>query len=108
MAEQSTVNNSTAVPVSGPNGDVILLRTESITKVFPGTVALDQVDYNIYKGKINALVGENGAGKSTLMKILVGNEQSTKGRVILEGEEIHVKVTSGCDALWDWHHLPGT
>ncbi len=91
MAEQSTVNNSTAVPVSGPNGDVILLRTESITKVFPGTVALDQVDYNIYKGKINALVGENGAGKSTLMKILVGNEQSTKGRVILEGEEIHVR-----------------
>jgi len=59
--------------------------------VFPGTVALDQVDYNIYKGKINALVGENGAGKSTLMKILVGNEQSTKGRVILEGEEIHVR-----------------
>jgi len=90
MTEQSIVSKSAAVPVSGPNGDVIL-RTESITKVFPGTVALDQVDYNIYKGKINALVGENGAGKSTLMKILVGNEQSTKGRVILEGEEIHVR-----------------
>lgn len=90
MTEQSIVSKFAAVPVSGPDSDVIL-RTESITKVFPGTVALDQVDYNIYRGKINTLVGENGAGKSTLMKILVGNEQSTKGRVILEGEEIHVR-----------------
>ncbi len=79
-----------AINSSNPDTDVIL-RTENITKVFPGTVALDQVSYNIYKGKINVLVGENGAGKSTLMKILVGNEQCTKGRVILEGEEIYVR-----------------
>ena len=90
MTEQSIVSNSAAVPVSGPNGDVIL-RTESITKVFPGTVALDQVNYNVYRGKINVLVGENGAGKSTLMKILAGVEQVTKGKVILEGEEINVR-----------------
>jgi erythritol transport system ATP-binding protein len=76
--------------LSCPDMDVIL-RTENITKVFPGTVALDQVNYNIYHGKINVLVGENGAGKSTLMKILAGNEQCTKGRVILEGEEIHIR-----------------
>jgi len=85
MSEPSIVSNS-----SHPDAGVIL-RTENITKVFPGTVALDQVNYNIYKGKINVLVGENGAGKSTLMKILVGNEQCTKGRVILEGKEIHVR-----------------
>jgi erythritol transport system ATP-binding protein len=85
MNKPAIVSNS-----SGPDTGVIL-RTENITKVFPGTVALDQVNYNIYQGKINVLVGENGAGKSTLMKILVGNEQSTKGRVILEGEEIHVR-----------------
>jgi erythritol transport system ATP-binding protein len=85
MSEQAIVSN-----LSGPDTGVIL-HTESITKVFPGTVALDQVNYNIYQGKINVLVGENGAGKSTLMKILVGDEQSTKGKVILEGEEIHVR-----------------
>jgi len=85
MSKSAIVSNS-----SGPDTGVIL-RTENITKVFPGTVALDQVNYNIYQGKINVLVGENGAGKSTLMKILVGNEQCTKGRVILEGEEIHVR-----------------
>lgn len=85
MSEQAIVSN-----LSGPDTGVIL-HTESITKVFPGTVALDQVNYNIYQGKINVLVGENGAGKSTLMKILVGDEQRTKGKVILEGEEIHVR-----------------
>jgi len=91
MSEQAIVSN-----LSGPDTGVIL-HTESITKVFPGTVALDQVNYNIYQGKINVLVGENGAGKSTLMKILVGDEQSTKGKVILEGEEIHVR--SSQDAM---------
>ena len=85
MNKSATVSNLTC-----PDKDVIL-RTEDITKVFPGTVALDQVNYNIYNGKINVLVGENGAGKSTLMKILVGNEQCTKGRVILEEEDIHVR-----------------
>lgn len=81
-----------AIVINSSNPDTnVILRTENITKVFPGTVALDQVNYNIYQGKINVLVGENGAGKSTLMKILVGNEQCTKGRVILEGEEIHVR-----------------
>lgn len=96
MTEPAIVSDFTAVPVSGPNGDVIL-RTENITKVFPGTVALDQVSYNVYRGRINALVGENGAGKSTLMKILAGVEQDTKGKVILEGEEIHLR--SPLDAM---------
>jgi len=85
MSKLATVSH-----LSCPDTSVIL-RTENITKVFPGTVALDQVNYNIYHGKINVLVGENGAGKSTLMKILVGNEQCTKGRVILEGEDILIR-----------------
>ncbi|MBZ0304405.1 MAG: sugar ABC transporter ATP-binding protein [Anaerolineae bacterium] len=72
-----------ALPVSD-----IILRAEKITKVYPGTVALDEVDFNIYRGKVNVLVGENGAGKSTLMKILAGVEQATSGKLLLEGREI--------------------
>jgi len=90
MTEQSIVNDSKVMSENGSNGKVIL-HTENITKVFPGTLALDGVNYKIYKGKINALVGENGAGKSTLMKILVGIEQSTRGKIILEGKEINVR-----------------
>ncbi len=66
----------------------IILRTEQVTKIYPGTVALDHVNYNVYRGKVNVLVGENGAGKSTLMKILAGVEEATEGQLLLEEQKI--------------------
>ncbi len=74
-----------------PPGDDVILRAEQITKVFPGTVALDSVDFNVYRGKVNVLIGENGAGKSTLMKILAGVETPTRGRLLLDGKTIALK-----------------
>jgi len=70
------------------NPDDIILHAEKITKVYPGTTALNNVDFDAYRGKVNVLVGENGAGKSTLMKILAGVEQPTSGKLYLEGKEI--------------------
>src|SRR5690349_15626271 len=49
-----------------------LLKVRSLTKVFPGVVAVDQVDFDIAPGEIVALLGQNGAGKSTLIQILSG------------------------------------
>jgi len=69
--------------------DSVILRAENIRKVYPGTVALKGVDFNVYKGKVNVLVGENGAGKSTLMKILSGVETPTSGRFFLGEEELN-------------------
>ncbi len=66
----------------------VIFRAEKITKIYPGTVALDEVDFEIYRGKVNVLVGENGAGKSTLMKILAGVEQPTSGQLYLNGKQI--------------------
>ncbi|MCA9882603.1 MAG: sugar ABC transporter ATP-binding protein, partial [Anaerolineae bacterium] len=68
--------------------DNIIAHAEQVTKIYPGTVALNKVDFNIYEGKVNVLIGENGAGKSTLMKILAGVEQATSGRILLKGQEI--------------------
>jgi erythritol transport system ATP-binding protein len=71
------------------NSEDIILEAKNITKVFPGTVALDNVSFKVYKGRVNVLIGENGAGKSTLMKILAGVEQPTNGKIYLEGQEIN-------------------
>jgi erythritol transport system ATP-binding protein len=71
--------------------DTVILHAEKVSKVYPGTLALDTVDFNIYKGKVNVLIGENGAGKSTLMKILAGVEQASSGRLLSNGREIHLK-----------------
>ena len=67
----------------------IILTAQNITKVFPGTLALDDVSFNVRKGKVNVLIGENGAGKSTLMKILAGVQSPTSGKILLDGSEIH-------------------
>lgn len=67
----------------------ILLEMKSITKTFPGVKALDNVNLQVEKGEIHALVGENGAGKSTLMNVLSGiyPHGSYEGQIFYEGEE---------------------
>ncbi|MEU9246229.1 sugar ABC transporter ATP-binding protein [Streptomyces sp. NPDC048385] len=58
-----------------------LLSVRGISKSFPGTLALDNVDLTLYGGKITALVGHNGSGKSTLVKILAGIHRPDGGEI---------------------------
>ena len=66
----------------------VILRAEGIGRVFPGTIALRDVDFEVRRGAVNVLIGENGAGKSTLMKILAGVIPPTSGRLLLNGKEV--------------------
>ncbi len=66
----------------------VILRMRDITKTFPGVLALDNVELDVRRGAVHALMGENGAGKSTLMKILIGMYQPNSGTIELEGEQI--------------------
>ena len=69
-------------------GDTTLIKAEKISKRFPGTLALDRVDFELKKGEIHALCGENGAGKSTLMLIMSGVYQPDGGELFLDGNRI--------------------
>ncbi len=66
----------------------IILSMKGIDKSFPGVHALDNVDLDIRKGEVLALMGENGAGKSTLMKVLTGIYKKDAGTIIYEGKEV--------------------
>ena len=57
---------------------------------FPGVKALDQVNFTLMPGECHALVGENGAGKSTLSKCITGENQMTKGDLLIKGEKIKI------------------
>ncbi|MFZ5910196.1 MAG: sugar ABC transporter ATP-binding protein [Chloroflexota bacterium] len=65
-----------------------MIKIHNVSKKFPGVVALDRVDFEIYGGEVVALVGENGAGKSTLMKILAGVYEPDDGQIWLNGDLI--------------------
>ena len=65
-----------------------ILVMKNITKEFPGVKALDNVNLEVERGEIHALVGENGAGKSTLMNVLSGTYPygSYTGDIYYDGE----------------------
>lgn len=64
---------------------------KKITKVFPGIIANDDIDFHLKKGEIHVLLGENGAGKTTLMNILYGLYQPTSGEICINGEVVNIK-----------------
>ena len=68
-----------------------------ITKLYPGVVANDAIDFSVEAASIHGLLGENGAGKSTLMKVLFGLTTPTAGTVEIAGQQ--VVVDSARDAL---------
>ncbi|SEL80146.1 rhamnose ABC transporter ATP-binding protein [Kosakonia sacchari] len=59
-----------------------LLQLNGITKVFPGVRALENVQLDLWPGKVTALIGENGAGKSTLVKVMTGIYQPDEGEIL--------------------------
>jgi simple sugar transport system ATP-binding protein len=70
-----------------------LLELRGITKRFPGVLANDDVNFDLRRGEVHALLGENGAGKSTLMNILYGLYTPDEGQIVLEGKQIELGST---------------
>ena len=75
----------------------VFLHADHISKIYPGTKALDDVSFDLLKGKVNVLIGENGAGKSTLMKMIAGIEHPSEGKMYI-----------GDQKAWNWYYSSGT
>ena len=63
---------------------------EGITKIFPGVRALENVQLDLWPGKVTALIGENGAGKSTLVKVMTGIYQPEEGEILYKAIPIYL------------------
>jgi ABC-type multidrug transport system ATPase subunit len=85
----------------------VIIETRGLSRVYPGVTALDNVNYRVYRNKVNVLIGENGAGKSTMMKMLAGVETPSSGQIILDGEADFKLYPSGRE-IRHQHYFPGT
>jgi simple sugar transport system ATP-binding protein len=72
---------------------------QGISKQFPGVLANDRIDLQIYNSEIHALLGENGAGKSTLMKILYGFYRADSGQILHKGDPYAIQSPQDARAI---------
>jgi branched-chain amino acid transport system ATP-binding protein len=65
-----------------------LLEVDNVTLRFGGVVALNQVDFTLYKGEILGLIGPNGAGKTTAFNAMTGVYAPTEGQIRFQGQQL--------------------
>src|SRR5208283_1964258 len=71
---------------------VPILELRQATKRYAGVPAIENVDFDLRRAEIHALVGENGAGKSTLTKVMAGVVSLSSGTMLIEGREVEPRT----------------
>ncbi len=66
----------------------VIYRLANISKWYPGTIALQDINFELYEGEIHGLVGKNGAGKSTFTGIMFGSVQPSQGETFIAGNRV--------------------
>jgi ABC-2 type transport system ATP-binding protein len=65
-----------------------MLELRSVSKRFPGTLAVDDVSFTARRGEVTGYLGPNGSGKSTTMKIIMGLIDPSSGEILFDGEPV--------------------
>jgi ABC-type sugar transport system ATPase subunit len=73
-----------------------ILTARNLNKHFGRVVALDNADFDLYRGEILAVIGDNGAGKTTLIKAICGAIAPDSGEITLEGKRVHFNSQTTC------------
>ncbi|WP_373504985.1 ATP-binding cassette domain-containing protein [Aestuariivirga sp.] len=68
-----------------------ILTARGLVKRYGRVTALDNADFDLYPGEIQAVIGDNGAGKSTLIKAICGAVTPDEGEIKLEGKTLHFR-----------------
>ena len=77
-----------------PRAELPLLEMKGVGKHYHGVAALEDIDFDLRRGEVHAILGENGAGKSTLVKILAGAVTPTRGEIRIDGQSIQIASPS--------------
>ena len=90
-------------------GQKVIAELRGVSKSFGGTVAVDDVSFELRSGEVLALLGENGAGKSTCVKLLAGVYRPDRGHTFLEGYslDLHSPLEAHRHGIAVMHQHPG-
>jgi len=77
----------------------IIIRIDGVYKYFAEKIILNNINLEIYKGEILAIMGMSGSGKSTLLKQMLGIICPDKGKIYLFGEDIYNLSTARFDYI---------
>ncbi|MBP2068892.1 ABC transporter ATP-binding protein [Anaerococcus nagyae] len=81
------------------------IEVRNLTKTYKKTVALDNLNLDLEKGKVYGLLGPNGSGKTTLLKSIAGLARPDNGEIIISGEKLSYKSKNNISFLADKRFL---
>lgn len=76
-------------PIASLLGKIGMIAFNHVTKQYNNTAALDDVTFKVNPGEFVSIVGKSGAGKSTIVKLIIGEERPTHGRILVGSNEVN-------------------
>lgn len=69
--------------------NVLMIYFDKVSKIYPNSVALEDVSFTIEPGEFVSIVGHSGAGKTTLLKMILAEDVPSSGKVYFDSIDIH-------------------